>query len=74
MIKAVYIVISVLFVVSVLLQQKSAGLGSLMGQDSGDEVVKTRRGAEVVLHQISIALATLFLLGGVLSMAGVVQF
>lgn len=72
--KYLYIVICVLFIISVLLQQKSAGLGSLMGQESGDEVAQTRRGAEVFLHRASIVLATLFIGVGLLVMAGLIQF
>ncbi|PID70710.1 preprotein translocase subunit SecG [bacterium DOLZORAL124_38_8] len=72
--KYVYIAICVLFLVSVLLQQKNAGLGSLMGQESGDEVAQTRRGAEVFLHRASIVLAVLFIGIGLLVMAGVVKF
>lgn len=61
-------IVSILFIVSVILQQKNSSLGSLMGQDAGDEIVQTRRGAEMFLHRASILLATLFLGGGIYMM------
>jgi preprotein translocase subunit SecG len=39
-----------------------------MGQDAGDEMVQTRRGAELVLHRASILLAVLLLGGAIYSM------
>lgn len=63
-----YAAVAILFIVSVLLQQKNSSLGSFMGQDSGDEMVQTRRGAELLLHRASIVLSILLLAGGIYSM------
>ncbi len=67
--KIYFITVSILFVLSVLLQQKSSTLGSMMGSDGGDEMVQTRRGADKFLHRASMFFA-LLLLGG----AGYVMF
>jgi protein translocase SecG subunit len=63
-----YAIVAVLFIVSVIMQQKNSSLGSFMGQDAGDEMVQTRRGAELVLHRASILLAVLLLGGAIYSM------
>lgn len=56
----VQILISVFLVVSILLQQKGAGLGSSLGGDGGGNY-STRRGAEKVLFYSTIVLALTFL-------------
>lgn len=63
-----FTVVSVLLVIVILLQQKSSALGSMMGADSGDEMVQTRRGADRVLHYATITLAFLFAGGGLAMM------
>jgi len=63
-----FVTVSVLFVASVLLQQKNASLGSMMGGDGGDEIAQARRGADKFLHQLSIALAIALLGGAVWTM------
>ncbi|MCF7905642.1 preprotein translocase subunit SecG [Candidatus Gracilibacteria bacterium] len=68
MFKVLYIVLTFLFIALVLLQQKNATLGSMMGGDAGDEMAQTRRGAEKLLHQATIVLAILFLVGGLYAM------
>ncbi|MBT3349280.1 preprotein translocase subunit SecG [bacterium] len=68
MFQTFFIVVSVLFMIVVLLQQKNSSLGSLMGADSGDEIAQTRRGAEKFLHQATIVLAVLFIGGGMWAM------
>ena len=60
-----FAIISVLLIIVILLQQKNSSLGSMMGQDAGDEMVQTRRGAEKFLHQATIVLAILFAAGGI---------
>ncbi|HEY5714527.1 MAG TPA: preprotein translocase subunit SecG [Candidatus Gracilibacteria bacterium] len=60
-----FAVVSVLLIIVVLLQNKNSSLGSMMGQDAGDEMVQTRRGAEKVLHQATIILALLFVGAGI---------
>lgn len=53
--------LGLLLIFFILLQQKSAGLGSMAGSDGGDEIEKTRRGADKMLHNLTIGCATLFL-------------
>jgi len=43
-----------------LLQQRSAGLGSMAGGGGGDSVQTERRGGEKVIHKATIVLAVLF--------------
>ncbi|MDH3324529.1 MAG: preprotein translocase subunit SecG [Candidatus Peregrinibacteria bacterium] len=63
-----FVTVSVLFILSVLLQQKSSTLGSMMGGDGGDEMVQTRRGADKFLHRSSIFFAILLLGGAMYTM------
>lgn len=64
-----FIVVSVLLIGVILLQQKGAGLGSMMGGDSGEDLVRTRRGADKFLHQATVLLSILLLVGGIVFMA-----
>lgn len=61
MLTTIILVFGFLFIILVLLQQKSAGLGSMSGSDAGDEIEKTRRGSDKVMHQLTIATAIIFL-------------
>lgn len=53
------IIISVLLVISVIMQSKGAGLGGLTGGDSGS-VYTARRGVERTLFRLTIALSVLY--------------
>jgi preprotein translocase subunit SecG len=53
------IIISVLLIVSVIMQSKGAGLGGLTGADSGS-VFTARRGVERTLHRLTIVLSITF--------------
>jgi len=53
------IIISVLLIVSVIMQSKGAGLGGLTGADSGS-VFTARRGVERTLHRLTIILSVVF--------------
>jgi preprotein translocase subunit SecG len=53
------IIISVLLIVSVILQSKGAGLGGLTGADTGG-VFTARRGIERVLFRVTIGLSIVF--------------
>jgi len=53
------IIISVLLIISVIMQSKGAGLGGLTGGDSGT-VFTARRGLERTLFRITIVLSVLF--------------
>ncbi|PIZ94649.1 MAG: preprotein translocase subunit SecG [Candidatus Magasanikbacteria bacterium CG_4_10_14_0_2_um_filter_37_12] len=52
-------VLGVLLIVSVLLQQKGAGLGAAFG-GSGGGVQSTRRGSDLFLYRITILASLLF--------------
>lgn len=62
------IVLSLLLIGTILLQQKNSSLGSMAGQDAGEEIAQTRRGAEKFLHRLTILLALLFAGGGMYAM------
>ena len=53
------IIISVLLIVSVIMQSKGAGLGGLTGADTGS-VFTARRGVERTLFRLTIVLSALF--------------
>jgi preprotein translocase subunit SecG len=53
------IIISVLLILSVILQSKGAGLGGLSGADTGS-VFTARRGVERTLFRVTIALSIVF--------------
>jgi preprotein translocase subunit SecG len=53
------IIISVLLIVSVILQSKGAGLGGLSGADAGS-VFTARRGVERTLFLATIVLSVIF--------------
>jgi preprotein translocase subunit SecG len=55
------IIISVLLIVSVIMQSKGAGLGGLSGADSGS-VFTARRGVERTLFKLTIVISALFFL------------
>jgi preprotein translocase subunit SecG len=53
------IIISVLLIVSVIMQSKGAGLGGLTGADTGS-VFTARRGVERTLFRLTIVLSAMF--------------
>ena len=53
------IIISVLLILSVILQSKGAGLGGLTGADTGS-VFTARRGVERTLFRLTIVLSAMF--------------
>ncbi len=61
--KTFILITAFLFITVVLMQQKNSSLGSMMGADSDEDIVKTRRGAEQFLHTFTVVLAFLFLVG-----------
>lgn len=54
------IVVSVLIVISIVLQPKNADVGTLFGGGFGDEVKRTKRGFELFLHNFTIFLTVIF--------------
>ena len=59
-------IISVALVGAVLLQVRGGGLGGIFGQ--ADTVYRTKRGAEKVLFQLTIALVVLFAVVAILTL------
>lgn len=55
------IIVSILFILSVMVQQRSSGLSSAFGGQAGS-IQSTKRGAEKVVFNASIILAILFVL------------
>lgn len=53
------IIISVVLIISVILQSKGAGLGGLTGVDTGS-VFTARRGVERTLFRLTIVLSVIF--------------
>ena len=53
------IIISVLLIISVIMQSKGAGLGGLTGADTGS-VFTARRGVERTLFRLTIVLSVIF--------------
>ena len=60
------IITSIALIASVILQSKGAGLGGLMGGDTGG-VFTARRGIEKVLFRVTIFLSVLFFLLAILA-------
>jgi len=56
---------TIMLIVSVLLQQRGAGLGAAFGGDSG--LYRSRRGVEKILFQITIVAAIIFVLSVILA-------
>ena len=56
----VQIILSILLVVAILLQQRGSSLGGAFGSDNFSATFHKRRGAELFLFRISIALGILF--------------
>lgn len=52
-------IISILLIVAILLQSKSAGMGAMGGPDESSEY-STKRGAEKILHTATVILAVAF--------------
>lgn len=62
------VTVSICLIGVILLQQKSSSLGSMSGEDAGEEIAQTRRGAEKFLHQITIFLVVLFTITAIYKM------
>jgi preprotein translocase subunit SecG len=65
--RIVGIIFSVAVILFVLLQTRSAGLGSAFGGSSAGSVFKTRRGVERLVFNLTIVFITLFALFALLS-------
>lgn len=65
--RIVGIIFSVAVILFVLLQTRSAGLGSAFGGSSAGSVFKTRRGVERLVFNLTIVFIVLFALFALLS-------
>lgn len=54
------IIISISLLVIILIQKKGSGLGVTLGGGGGGDAYRSRRGAEKILHYLTIALTFLF--------------
>ena len=54
------IVVSIIIVILILLQERSSGLSSVFGGESGGGVYQTRRGMEKWIFRGTIVLAAIF--------------
>jgi preprotein translocase subunit SecG len=68
-IRIIQIVLSTAVIAFILLQVRSAGLGSAFGGTSAGSVFKTRRGVERLVFNITIVFIVLFSLISILSAA-----
>ena len=64
----IQIIISVLLIISILLQQTGAGLGTGLGGADSSNIISTRRGFEKTLLKFTIFLAILFFATSVLTL------
>ena len=62
------IILSILLIVSILLQQRGASIGGAFGTDNFSSTFYKRRGIEKVLFQTTIALAILFVLSALFAL------
>ena len=68
-IRVVQIVLSIAVIAFILLQVRSAGLGSAFGGTSAGSVFKTRRGVERLVFNITIVFIVLFCVVSIVSAA-----
>jgi len=65
----IQIILSVLLVLSILLQQTGTGIdGALGGGSSSESITTTRRGAEKFLFYVTIVLAVLFAASAIIAL------
>ena len=64
----IQIIVSVLLIVTVLLQQSDASLGGAFGGDDTGAIAHTRRGAEKVFFNMTIVFGTLFTLAAFIAL------
>lgn len=62
------ITISILLIVSILLQQRGASIGGAFGTDNFSSTFYKRRGIEKTLFRATIILAILFVLSAILAL------
>ena len=68
-ISIIQIILSVLLIITILLQRSEAGLGGAFGGgDTGGSIHHTRRGMEKTLFRLSIVLGILFALSALVAL------
>ena len=67
-IQILQIIISILLMLSILLQNRGDGMGSAFGGGGGGGAYRTKRGAEKILFRATIILATIFIALGLLGL------
>ena len=60
------IILSVALILVILLQVRGGGLGGIFGQ--ADTVYRTKRGVEITLFQLTIALVVLFIIISIITL------
>ncbi|WP_218104095.1 MULTISPECIES: preprotein translocase subunit SecG [Thermogemmatispora] len=66
--RVIQIILSVAVILFILLQARSAGLGSIFGGTSAGSVFKTRRGVERLIFNLTVIFVVLFALVSVVMM------
>lgn len=61
------IVLSILLIAAILLQQRGSSLGGAFGGDNFSATFHKRRGSELFLFRVTIAIAILFVLSALLT-------
>jgi len=64
----IQIALSILLIVTILLQQTGSGLGGAFGADNFSSGFHTRRGFEITLFRVTIVLGVLFALTAIVSL------
>lgn len=65
----IQIVLSLLLIGGVLLQQRGAGLGGAFGGGMDDSTFGKRRGAELFIFRLTVAVAILLILTAILTLS-----
>ncbi|MDO8574576.1 MAG: preprotein translocase subunit SecG [bacterium] len=68
MLTIIEILIAIALIILILLQERSAGLGGLLGGSEGGGVYHTRRGLERAIYYSTIGLVALFIIVAILDL------
>lgn len=60
------LIVSIILSLLILMQQRGGGLGAIAGGSTGGEFYSTQRGAEKVLFNLTVIMATLFCLNALI--------
>lgn len=59
-VKYLFVAVSVFLIISILLQNRGGGLGTIFGGSGGGEYYRSRRGVEAFLYNSTIILSIIF--------------